>query len=459
MQHDKDDPKGYYAVLGLSSIASDEQIKATYRRRAMSLHPDRNPGTDTTQAFQFLNEAHDVLSDPISRAEYDRFASESIGPTDFAQGMPEPITCSVCSKVSAQPRVVILRSVKSFLLVTIRKPIVGVFCSDCAQKQSLKASATSWLLGWWGFPWGPIYTAQALVTNMFGGAHPPLENAKMLGYQAYYFYTAGRKDLAHSIAESALKFAQKIPTTIGRKGEAELERESLIHRLEGFIGELGHASQANKLRSSWGLLHARLLIHLGAIAIVAGGIALAIANAPSSHYSPPRGPMPYSAQTIPTGQAVNGKTSTSTLQNPPSKKAAYTQPKTAPNGRPWPTTAGYLVGEPQTHKTGLSEVTIDNSQNSSAVLLKLVALEGAVARPARQVFIPARSQFTIKSLTAGSYDIRYRDLSTGELSRSDSMRLTETKTYQGTNYSVMTLTLYKVANGNTSTYGLSEEEF
>ncbi|OAE10921.1 hypothetical protein AZH11_23245 [Pseudomonas simiae] len=117
------------------------------------------------------------------------------------------------------------------------------------------------------------------------------------------------------------------------------------------------------------------------------------------------------------------------------------------------------MGEPQTHIAGHSEVTIDNGQNNSDVFLKLIALQGAVATPARQIFIPARSRFTIKNLTAGNYDVRYRDLTSGGLSRSEAMTLTETTTSRRTQYSVVTLTLYKVANGNTATYALSEDEF
>jgi len=467
MQQGKSDPKGYYAVMGLTSIASDEHIKAAYRRRAMDLHPDRNPNKDTTRQFQFLNEAYEVLSDPTLRAEYDRLGSQNAAAQSAAPEVPEPIVCSLCAKVSAQPRMVVFRSVQSFLVVTARKPIAGVYCSDCAHRQSVKASITSWLLGWWGFPWGPLYTVQALVTNMFGGTHPPLENARILGYQAYYFYTTGRPDLAQSIAESAIKYCRKIPETLAPNGAVENERDSLISKLEAFMGELGGDKKANRLKSNWGLIHGRFFVHLGAIAAVVGGVTIAIINAPESHYSPPRSPMPYSAQPVPSAPPTTGSGATtvqpaSAAANPQKiavKKPAYIRSVTAPNGIPWPSTAGYLVGEPQTHKTGHSEVTIDNGQNNSDVLLKLVALEGRVARPARQIFIPAHSLFTIKNLTAGNYDVRYRDLTSGGLSRSESMRLTESTTYRGTEYSVITLTLYKVANGNTATYGLSEDEF
>ncbi|MCO5401764.1 DnaJ domain-containing protein [Ralstonia soli] len=61
------DPKGYYAILGVAPDAEAGEIKATYRRRAMELHPDRNKAANATEQFQLLNEAYGVLSDPIAR--------------------------------------------------------------------------------------------------------------------------------------------------------------------------------------------------------------------------------------------------------------------------------------------------------------------------------------------------------------------------------------------------------
>lgn len=466
MQDVKDDPKGYYAVMGLTSVADEEQIKAAYRRRAMQLHPDRNRDEDTTQQFQFLNEAYAVLSDPDSRSEYDLSGNTQTVEESEPIEIPEPIVCSCCGKISAQPRIVVFKSVKSFLVVTIRKPIAGVFCSDCAQKQSLKASATTWLLGWWGFPWGPIYTAQALITNMFGGFEPPLDNAKMLGYQAYYFYATGRPDLAQSLAESAIKYCKKIPETFARKGGVENERDQLIGNLNTFMNGLGNDGKRQRLKSSWGLIHSRFFVHVGAIAAVAGAIAIAVINNSVSHYSPARSPMPYSSQALVSPSGKDGvntqalpKTAANETQKAAPKKPPYVRPKAAPNGRPWPTKAGYLAGEPQTHTNGHSELTVDNGQNSSDIHLKLVSLDGNIARPARQIYIPAHGQFTIKDLNPGSYDVRYRHLASGGLSRSESMTLTESTTSRGIQYSSFTLTLYKVAHGNAETFSLAEDQF
>ena len=111
------------------------------------------------------------------------------------------------------------------------------------------------------------------------------------------------------------------------------------------------------------------------------------------------------------------------------------------------------------HIKGLSTVTVDNSRNDSDVFVKLVSLNSAKAYPVRQFYIPAFGRFTLKKITAGNYDIRYRDLSSNKLSRSETITLSEIHTNEGVQFSNMTMTLYKVKNGNIQTFGLAEAEF
>lgn len=158
---------------------------------------------------------------------------------------------------------------------------------------------------------------------------------------------------------------------------------------------------------------------------------------------PPPGPKPYVAVPAPARPT-----------RPP-----YVRPTAAPNGQPWPAIAAYVGGYRRLHTDGLSRVTIDNSQNDSDVFVKLVSLSGPEAYPVRQFFIPAFGRFTLKSVSPGSYDVRYRDLSSGGLSRSESFLLEETPTHDGTQYSTLTMTLYKVRDGNMQTFDLSEDEF
>jgi len=140
-------------------------------------------------------------------------------------------------------------------------------------------------------------------------------------------------------------------------------------------------------------------------------------------------------------------------------KPVYVRPSTAPNGQPWPSTAAYVQGYQRLHTKGLSTVTVDNSRNDSDVFVKLVTLDGAQAYPVRQFYIPAFGSFTLNKVAAGNYDIRYRDLDSGRLSRSEAFSLEEIPTNGGTQFSNMTMTLYKVEHGNMQTYDLSESEF
>ncbi|RUM87971.1 MAG: molecular chaperone DnaJ [Thermodesulfatator sp.] len=64
--------KDYYAILGVSRHASQEEIKRAYRRLALKYHPDRNPGDrEAEEKFKEISEAYEVLSDPEKRAVYD----------------------------------------------------------------------------------------------------------------------------------------------------------------------------------------------------------------------------------------------------------------------------------------------------------------------------------------------------------------------------------------------------
>ncbi|MCB5207288.1 J domain-containing protein [Methylovorus mays] len=131
----------------------------------------------------------------------------------------------------------------------------------------------------------------------------------------------------------------------------------------------------------------------------------------------------------------------------------------APNGAPWPHNAGYVDGYPKLRMQGLSTVTVDNRQNDGDVFVKLVYLGDDQAFPVRQFFIPARGKFTLTKVNPGDYDIRYRNLQNGALARSEAFKLEESSTTEGIQFSKITMTLYKVENGNMQTYNLTDEEF
>ena len=189
----------------------------------------------------------------------------------------------------------------------------------------------------------------------------------------------------------------------------------------------------------WDLRITLVVLSLGAFSI----LSLFEEQQPKQLYTPnaPNQPTNYTSKPSKTGRST------------------YVRPTTAPNGRTWPVRASYVPGYPQLAGGGLSSVTVDNRRNSSDVFLKLVSLNHVTAYPVRVCFIPAHSQFTFQTVAVGRYDVRYRDLDSGGYSKTDPFTLDETTTYSGTEFSNITLTLYKVANGNMHTKAIDESEF
>jgi curved DNA-binding protein len=67
----------YYKLLGLDKNATQDDIKKAYRKLARKHHPDLNPNDkEAHKNFQQLNEANEVLSDPVKRKKYDQYGKD-----------------------------------------------------------------------------------------------------------------------------------------------------------------------------------------------------------------------------------------------------------------------------------------------------------------------------------------------------------------------------------------------
>jgi len=71
--------RDYYQELGISRDAGSDEIGRAFRKLAAKYHPDRNPGdAQSEERFKRIAEAYNVLSDPKSRAAYDRGGSRQV---------------------------------------------------------------------------------------------------------------------------------------------------------------------------------------------------------------------------------------------------------------------------------------------------------------------------------------------------------------------------------------------
>lgn len=272
------DPKGYYKYLGVRPDATISVIKAAYRALAMELHPDRNKDKSTTVEFQALQEAYAVLSDEQLRRKYD--ADSSVPEFDTSKEQSnhkplEPIVCSKCSAVSAQPRFKVFYTVFGYIFGAMKKPHQGVFCSRCEIKEALQCSAITLVAGWWSIH-GFFWTCQTLIQNLVGGQFN-IQNAQLQGYQAMYFAQIGKMDLARAVAIEAIKLAEKATnennTKFGFKKKLGYEQvdslSSLKETLTNFINSFPKNSKVVELKSTNGIFNKRFVFQVVLLAAFA----------------------------------------------------------------------------------------------------------------------------------------------------------------------------------------------
>ena len=78
--------KDFYATLGVSKDASQEEITKAYRKLARKYHPDLNKTTEAEDKFKNISEAYDVLNNSEQRKRYEAIRQFGMGGARFAGG-------------------------------------------------------------------------------------------------------------------------------------------------------------------------------------------------------------------------------------------------------------------------------------------------------------------------------------------------------------------------------------
>lgn len=129
----------------------------------------------------------------------------------------------------------------------------------------------------------------------------------------------------------------------------------------------------------------------------------------------------------------------------------------APSNKPWPAAPSYVT--PVKNTNGYSKLTIDNRQGGSNVYIKLAKPTDGSVLGVREAYVPAGKSFTMNKIPAGSYVVKYKDVQTGCNSVSEKFDISELHTYEGVEYTEMSLTLYTIRNGNMNFKKLPESSF
>lgn len=73
--------------------------------------------------------------------------------------------CPKCKSKTQKINVTMVGEVVSMVIISDYDKSVKVACSNCLDDIHNKANIKTMLLGWWGFPWGPIYTIRSFIFN------------------------------------------------------------------------------------------------------------------------------------------------------------------------------------------------------------------------------------------------------------------------------------------------------
>lgn len=141
------------------------------------------------------------------------------------------------------------------------------------------------------------------------------------------------------------------------------------------------------------------------------------------------------------------------------QELVYQRPASAPNGYIWPDKTGYIGGYKRLNRLGRSTIQVENYQSGNDFYVKLVHSTKKKQLTVRHAFVKRFESFKFAKVSPGKYYLLYKDLGTGESSKSDEFSVEEKRIYGGVKYNDMRITMYHVQGGNFEGQVISDAEF
>ncbi|MFZ6756765.1 hypothetical protein ACO0K9_06055 [Undibacterium sp. Ji50W] len=74
--------------------------------------------------------------------------------------------CPVCDKMNTPVEIRYAYTATSFIVVSYQETKTRLCCVQCGRRENLESMLVCFIVGWWGIPWGPIFTIAALFGNL-----------------------------------------------------------------------------------------------------------------------------------------------------------------------------------------------------------------------------------------------------------------------------------------------------
>lgn len=146
-----------------------------------------------------------------------------------------PSACSICGRQDETVRAVSYPYVVSVIVMTYRRQFAGVWCRWHAALRWVAAMLVTVTVGWFGIPFGFIFTPVALFTLAKGGGRLDDANARLLREIARLKLGQNEPETAARCLEASLRFEQREDTEMQLE---QLYREHGMPTTPGAIGQM-----------------------------------------------------------------------------------------------------------------------------------------------------------------------------------------------------------------------------